>query len=383
MKAARESSTRSVDGTQRKPTAFRRSPTLDLAERVEEARSRGQSVLSLSTPTFADAEEPAGRSIALRTKLTPAEGDPGLRDAARTGFFARWQLPSHQLMVTAGAKAAIFSALKALVPPASPVLIIAPAWPSYEDIVRLAGLEAVFYETRHETGFTIADRALRERLRATGAGAILLSNPSNPTGRISTGTELRSLSEAAADSKAWLMLDESFSHVVFDRPAWQHSTVSHAQSLVLFNSFSKNFHLQGLRVGVAMVHESRFADVAAVHQTLLSAASSQSQALALASLAASDGDAGQYLSARAVGLRILARAGWDCGPSQGTFHLFPRVGDIEQVQKRMQTEGVFALPGHAFGAAYDEHLRFCFGRPEAEMLEIERRLDRAGLLDRK
>jgi aspartate/methionine/tyrosine aminotransferase len=363
----------------------RLSPTLSLAEEIDRARREGQSVLSLSTPTFPEITEANAIDFPFSNKLTPAEGLAPLRKAAREEFFGRWVLPDHQLFISAGAKIAEFAAMRAVLPEQSTVLIVGPAWPSYEDIVRMAGYRPVMLQLDPADNFTIRAGAVAEAFTASGAGAMILSNPCNPSGRVHTGEELAILMDQAESRGAFLMVDESFSNVMFDAAAWQRAVTRPSEYLLLFNSFSKNYHLQGLRVGVCMAHVRIYKQVVAAHQTLMSSAPSLSQAAALATLRHSDSipASSHYLASRAIALEIVERNGWQCSPNQGTFYIFPKLPQAEQTLARMRAEGLYPLSGDAFGARYGDHFRFCFGRPEEEMVEIRRRLERAGLLGQR
>jgi aspartate/methionine/tyrosine aminotransferase len=117
----------------------------------------------------------------------------------------------------------------------------------------------------------------------------------------------------------------------------------------------------------------------AVHQTLISSAPSFGQAAALAALRG--GPVANYAESRAISARIIARAGWACQPNQGSFYHFPRLPDAQTVLERLREAGLFALTGSTFGAPYADHLRLCFGRPAAEMAEIQRRIEASGLLE--
>lgn len=363
----------------------RLSPTLSLAEEIDRARLDGQSVFSLSTPTFPEITEANALDFRFSNKLTPAEGLAPLRKAAQEKFFGRWVLPDHHLFISAGAKIAEFAAMRALLPEKSTVLIVGPAWPSYEDIVRMAGHRPFMLQLDPADNFTIRASAVAEAFTASGASAMILSNPCNPSGRVHTGEELTILLDLAEGSKALLMVDESFSNVMFDAAAWQRAVTRPSDHLMLFNSFSKNYHLQGLRVGVCMAHEWIYKQVVAAHQTLMSSAPSLSQAAALASLQHSESIPASscYGASRSIALEIVERSGWQCSPNQGTFYIFPKLPHAEQTLARMREEGLYALRGDAFGARFKDHFRFCFGRPEEEMVEIRRRIVRAGLLERR
>jgi aspartate/methionine/tyrosine aminotransferase len=358
--------------------AFRRSPTLAVADQIEVARKAGQDVISLSTPSFPTHQSVEVAPLASGMRLSAPEGDPMLRAEVRSGLFGRWDLPDHGVCITAGAKVALFSVLRALPVSGAAVLVPGPAWPTYEDIVRLAGHLPHPVWTDFADGFRLDPDILADHLRRTKARAVFLANPGNPTGRIHTQAELHGALEACQTAGAVLVLDESFSEIIFDSTAWAASVVAHDPALVIVNSFSKNHHLQGQRVAACLMHRSRMDSFVAVHQTLISSAPSFGQAAALAALR--DGPVANYAEARAISTQIIARAGWPCQPNQGSFYHFPCLTDAQAVLAQLREVGLFALAGSAFGSPYGEHLRLCFGRPTTEMAEILKRIEASGLL---
>jgi len=344
---------------------LRRSPTLQLAASVEAALARGERAFSLSTPTFIDRT----RELDIdgnATRLSPPMGLAELRLAARAALLGKWTLPEHEIMVTAGAKAAIFSALRASCGAGDRVLIVGPHWPSYEDLAQLLFLEPVSLECRFSDGFTLDMKRVTEALDASGARAVLLSNPNNPTGRIHSARELTELSMAARARSALLLIDESFSGVIFDHEKWRASLCPFYERLVVVSSFSKSHQLQGLRVGVACVHTALLEDVLAAHQALTSAAPSLSQAAVMAFLER-QGEPVDYREQREAALDFVHAQGWPCVTAEGSFYLFPQVPDFEAFANRARASNVYLLPGTAFGEAYRGHLRLCFGKPMEEL----------------
>jgi len=361
---------------------FRRSPTLDLAEQITMAREAGRDLISLSTPSFPELDFSKLPWINGCNQLTPAEGSPELRKLARAIFFSRWNLPDHDLLIAAGAKLALFSAVKSLLPENSQVLVVTPAWPSYADFIEMAGHTPAYLATEFDDGFAIRRPAVDAAMRKSAAAAIVLSNPGNPTGRVYSSQELDILLTAAEENNAYLMLDESFSQFHFDEDQWVASSTRSSKKLVLFNSFSKNFYLQGLRVAACMAHTDAIKSIVAAHQTLISSAPSASQAITLALLqsqrkAPSPDD---YRESRAIAEQIINDAGWTAVPNSGTFYFFPRINHPEQTFEKLRNADMYPLEGSTFGEAYGSHLRFCFGKPAEEMREIQRRMASIGLL---
>ena len=346
----------------------RRSPTLALAAAVEAARASGETVYSLSTPTFTERMASLNLGTAS-TLLSPPQGVGRLRDLIHDTMLGKWNLPNHDVLITVGAKAAILSALRAACNAGDRVVILAPYWPSYADIVRTLFMEPVVFETRFEDGFSVDAAALAATVAGTGARAIVLSNPANPTGRIHPGREIDAMATVARETAALLLIDESFSGVVFAEERWRESVCSAYERLVVVNSFSKSHHLQGLRVGVCAAEGQLFDDIVSVHQTAASAASSLSQAAVLAQIDTGGGKP-DYSRARQMTIEFVRRQGWACRPAEGSFYCFPRIDGIDAFEEASSASSVFMLRGDAFGPAYADHVRLCFGKPAAELERI-------------
>ncbi len=346
---------------------LRRSPTLALAEAVTTARQTGETVYSLSTPTFRDRATALPAGIRPQTNLSPVGGIAELRDMARTKLFGKWTLPQHDCIIVGGAKASIFCIIRTMLPAGGRVLVVSPHWPSYVDLVELAHLRPVFLETRAGDGFAIDGERLRRALRESGARAVICSNPGNPTGRVLDQAEADALCRATADAGAILLLDESFSNIVFDERKWRASVCAPEDHVFVVNSFSKNYHLQGLRLGACLVHGDRTAHVIAAHQTLLSAAPTPSQAIAMQVANAAEAARDDYADQRRLMLGFAAAQGWPHLATEGGFYLFPQVENAPSFRRELKARGVLSLPGETFGAAYREHLRICFGKPVQEI----------------
>ena len=345
----------------------RASPTLELANNVAAARARGEEAWSLSTPSFPDFSA-AFQPDPSWTKLTPAEGLPDLRAAAQSQFFGHWTLPDHRCLITAGAKAGLFSALRSTLAPGTRVIVPTPTWPSYSDLCDAAHLTPVFFPTSAETGFTLDLGKLEALIASENPGAILVSNPCNPTGRILPGDSLENLLHLCDKHAILLMLDQSFSNVVSDQTVWRNSRAPASGNLILFDSFSKNHLLQGARVAAAMIPERLAGDFVATHQTIVSAAPTPGQKMALAALS---GENPPSLDRqRAMARDFITTMGWSHTPQEGTFYFFPRVPDIQAFEAFARQKNVYVLTGDAFGAGFEDHLRLCFGKSEDELAKV-------------
>ena len=346
---------------------LRKSPTLELAAAIDEARRAGRTAYSLSTPTFEDRSIAPPELASPKTTLSPAAGFPELRKKTRARLFAKWQHAQHDCVICGGAKAAIYCILRAMLSPGDRVLIVSPHWPSYEDLAELAHLDTRFLETRAEDGFALDAQSLEKALEQGNAKAVVCSNPGNPSGKILSHQELDTLRAATAAAGAFLLIDESFSGIIFDAEKWQSSVCAADNHIFVVNSFSKNFHLQGLRLGACLVPQTWSPQVIAAHQTILSAAPTPSQNMALQAISTVASDVDDYREQRHLMLEFIASRGWPHVATEGSFYIFPRIDKIDLFREQLEAHDVLSLPGEAFGAPYRNHTRICFGKPLHEV----------------
>lgn len=354
------------------------SPTLMIADRVNALRAAGQSAYSLSTPHFPEqADQLRWQSArSYTTMLTPPEGDPDLRSAMLETLFSRWRLPDNEVLVTAGAKSAIFSILAALLTSDDECLIISPDWPSYGGLCRLANCHPVHWYTRLENQFSINGPEIEKFVRGhPRLGAIILSDPGNPCGRAYRHEELKALQDICEHHGLYLIIDESFSASVVDLADWHERALQPSSCLHIVNSMSKNYFIQGLRIGACFVPNSSLGRILAVHQGVNSSASSLSQYAALDLIKRMDPAQdihSHYRPQRRLLGDFIDNAGWPCAPNEGSFYYFPQIPNAAAKLEKLAAQAVFCLPGNLFGAPYDSHARLCFYRP---MEELERILD--------
>lgn len=346
---------------------LRRSPTLDLAERVAQRARGGNQAVSLSNPSL-PATPVRFEPTAAWTKLTPAAGLPELREASKP-LFAPWTAPDHTLIIAGGAKAALFCVLRAACPPGTQVVVPTPAWPSYADLVTTAALSRASLPCHATNAFALDLEAMATMAAMPDTSAILLSSPCNPTGRILRCHEVEALVRMAHDHACLLIVDQSFSQIVFDDELWQASAGEAHERVALIDSFSKSYLLQGARVAPAFLPNWLADRAIAVHQTIFSAAPASAQFMALAAL-----DAGARMPRldpqRAVALELVQGLGWITPPSEGTFYLYPKVPNLEAWRARAEAAGLFALSGDAFAGHDVDHIRFAFARPLDELAAI-------------
>lgn len=188
-----------------------------------------------------------------RTKYTPSAGIPELRQAISQKFLKDNGLnyKSSQVIVSNGAKQSCFNAIAAVVNEGDEVIIPAPYWLSYPEMVRIVGGEPVFVQTREENSWKITPEDF-ENAMTPRTKMIILNSPGNPTGSIYTREELKALSEVAAEEDIYILSDEIYEKLTYDGA--EHVSVASVSPeaydlTITVNGFSKAYAMTGWRLG--------------------------------------------------------------------------------------------------------------------------------------
>jgi aspartate aminotransferase len=188
-----------------------------------------------------------------QTKYTPSSGIPELRQAIAKKFAAdnRIEYKPSQIIVSNGAKQSCYNAIAAVVNPGDEVIIPAPYWLSYPEMVRLAGAEPVIVPTREENNWKLTAEEF-ENAMTPKTKMIIINSPGNPTGSVYTREELRAISEVAAEEDIYILSDEIYEKLTYDGA--EHVSVAsltpEAYDLTItVNGFSKAYAMTGWRLG--------------------------------------------------------------------------------------------------------------------------------------
>ena len=227
--------------------------------RYKELLAGGRPVLSLGAGEPDVPMPEAGVEAAIRalkegkTRYAHMAGLPELRAAISRKFQEENGLDyaAENILVTSGAKQAIYTALTAVLNPGDEVLIPSPYWVTYPEAVRLLGAVPVEIATRFEEGFKLTPDALRAALTPRSK-LLLLNSPCNPTGAVYTRAELSALADVAVAADLYVLSDEIYEHILYNgavavSPASLSPEMAARTATV--NGFSKAFAMQGLRLG--------------------------------------------------------------------------------------------------------------------------------------
>jgi aspartate aminotransferase len=233
--------------------------TLSIDSKAKAMKSEGIDVCGFGAgePDFDTPEHIKAAAIAALeagfTKYTPSSGIPELRQAIADKFLLDNGIdykPS-QIVVSDGAKHSCYNAVLATCQPGDEVIIPAPYWLSYPEMVRLAGADPVFVHTKEENGWKLTAEEF-ENAMTPRTKMIILNSPGNPTGAVYTKEELDSLGKVAAEEEILILSDEIYEKLVYDETR-HYSIAGLAQEYydltITVNGFSKSYAMTGWRLG--------------------------------------------------------------------------------------------------------------------------------------
>jgi aspartate aminotransferase len=240
--------------------------TLAIDSKAKAMRAEGIDVCGFGAgePDFDTPEHiKAAAQAALETgftKYTPSSGIPELRQAISEKFATdnKLEYKPSQIIVSNGAKQSCYNAIMAVCEPGDEVIIPAPYWLSYPEMVRLAGAEPVIVPTSEENNWKITAEEF-EAAMTPKTKMIILNTPGNPTGSVYTREELRAITEVAAEEDIYILSDEIYEKLVYD--GTEHVSIAtispEAYDLTItVNGFSKAYSMTGWRLGYLAAPEA-------------------------------------------------------------------------------------------------------------------------------
>lgn len=353
------------------------SPTLALTALANEMKAAGRDVIGLSAgePDFDTPRHIKEAAVAALnkgyTRYTPVDGIPALKKAIVNKFAQENQLDYtlKQVMVSCGAKHTIYNAMQALLNPGDEVIIPAPYWVSYPDMVALAGGHSVIVNTTLQQGFKMTPKQL-DAMITDKTRLIILNSPSNPTGVCYTAAELAELGAVIRERPKRIMVltDDVYEHIMWTEEPFKNilnvCPELYDRTLVV-NAVSKSYAMTGWRIGYAAGPESLIQAMTIIQSQSTSNPTSIAQH---ATVAALEGDQ-SFISEMVKAFKerhdfvlkaLLEIQGVECLPCQGTFYIFPsfqgvmdRLGfktDNDLGQFLIEKAEVVVVPGSGFGA---------------------------------
>ncbi len=381
------------------------SPTIAVTQKARDLKAQGRDVIGLGAgePDFDTPDNIKEAAIAAirrgETKYTAVEGIPELRAAVAAKFKRENDLSyaASQCFVAPGGKAIIYNALLATLNAGDEVVIPAPYWVSYPDIVRLGGGTPVIIETKIEDGFRLTPEAL-EKAITPKTKWIIFNQPSNPTGACYTRDQLKALTDVLLKHPhVWVLTDDMYEHLVYG--GFTYHTIAQVEPrlyerTLTMNGVSKAYAMTGWRIGYCAGPEPLIRAMAKLQSQSASNASSISQWASVEALNGPQDFIPKFQRAfeerRDLVVAMLNQAsGIECPKPEGAFYVYPSIRkligkrgpsgkpiatDEDFAAELLESEGVAVVHGAAFGLS--PFFRISYATSNAVLEEACRRIQR-------
>ncbi len=324
------------------------------------------------------------------TRYTAVPGIPDVRKAivARHKEDFGTNYAPEEAIFTTGGKLAIFNAIQVLVDHGDEVIVPAPYWVSYKDIVQYAGATPVFLPTDEAEDFRVTADAVAAAITPR-TKAIILNTPSNPAGSVIAKDDLFAIVRTAAERGVWVLADECYIYLQFEGEPASAAQVAEARDhIVVLGSLSKTYAMTGWRAGFALGPKPVIAAMGKLQSQSTSNAATFVQKACVTALTSSQACVAEmradYVKLRDRILAGLASIpGITCTKPLGAFYVYPNVGayigkpgqpaSAMELSKRLLSEArVVAVPGEAFGTG--DHIRLSYAVSHEAVDEGVRRM---------
>ena len=383
------------------------SPTLAITAKALKLKSEGKDIIGLAagepdfdTPDFI--KEAAIKAIKSGfTKYTAVSGMPSLKSAIVEKFKNENGLDfrTDEVIVGVGGKQCIFNLCLALLEPDDEVIIPAPYWVSYTDIVQLAGAKPVIVQCGIEQSFKMTPKQLSSVI-SKNTKLIFLNSPSNPTGAVYSKTELRDLADILLDHPhVFIGTDDIYEHISLDETAFNNILMIEPKlksQVIILNGVSKAYSMTGWRIGYAAGPREIIKAMCKLQSQSTSNPTSISQVAAEAALRGNQDCIKPMIKAfkerHAFVLKALNEIeGIECIPAAGAFYAFADArnaikilfsknkisvaNDLAFSEFLLEDTGVAVVPGSAFGS--EGYFRISFATSMENLVEALKRIKKA------
>ena len=384
---------------------IKQSPTMEITARAQELKSNGSNIISLSVgePDFDTPQNIKEAGILAinqgKTKYTAVGGMPELKEAICNKFKKDNNLnySKEQIIVSTGGKQVLFNALLATLNPEDEVIIPAPYWVSYPDMIKLSGGEPVFVEAKLSNGYKLTANELEDAITPKTKW-LIFNSPSNPTGAGYSWDELKKLTDVLIKyPNIWIMSDDMYEHLAYDdfnfcTPAQVEPRLFNRT--LTTNGVSKGHAMTGWRIGYAA---GPVALIDAMHKIQSQSTSNPNTIAQWAALEALNGNQNYLIENKNIFQErrdivfdfLNSIEGIECPKPQGAFYIYASISKLigKRTTKNIQiindedfatellnTEGVAVVFGSAFGLS--PAFRVSYATSKKELIEACTRIKR-------
>lgn len=388
-----------MTGISKRAANMAESATLKMARLAGELKEQGKDIISLSLgePDFNVPEfvkEAAKKAVDDNySHYPPVAGYKDFREAISAKFKREngLEYPCEQIVVSTGAKHSLINIMLATVNPGDEVVLPAPYWVSYVEMVKFAEGVPVVIDTTIESDFKITPRQLRQAL-SPKTKAFVFSNPCNPSGSVYSKEELAALAEVFKESDCYIVSDEIYEYINFGEPHASMGVFEDIKERVItVNGVSKGYAMTGWRIGFIGAPTRVAKACEKVQGQFTSGANAVAQRAALAAISDGREEAAKmekvFHQRRDLLIELLKDApGMKLNVPQGAFYLFPDVSELygkkagdrkisgaqDLCQYLLEDCLVATTPGDAFGCP--DNIRLSYANSEEQLREAARRI---------
>ncbi len=370
-------------------TGIEESATMKMGSLAKKLQAEGKSVLnfSLGEPDFKTPGhicEAAKRALDLGyTHYVSSAGIEKLREAIAEKIREenKVDVSAENVIVTPGAKQAIYELMMSVLDDGDEVILLDPAWVTFESAVKLAGgipkwVKRLEEDVKYESLESVASENTK---------MIIINSPNNPVGYVLSDNELKEIAEFAVDHDLLVLSDEIYEKIIYGR---KHVSIASFDGMqartVIINGFSKTYAMTGWRIGYAVAPAEILEGMLKIQQHSVSCAPSIAQSAALTALSSPQDCVNemveQFKRRRDVIVRRLNEIGLRCLNPEGAFYAFVNTSnygnDMELTERLLKEAYIVVTPGSAFGVAGKNYVRFSFAASIEDILEGMGRIEK-------
>ncbi len=302
----------------------------------------------------------------------------------------RYQIPVQQeeVMLTVGGMEAIYLTLYSLINPGDEVIIPAPYWINYAQMVKLCGGVPIIIPTREENNFSVSEAELRNSV-TNKTKLIILNTPNNPTGCIYSEENLRMIAKIVTEQDLYIISDEVYQSLIYDnRKHFSVFTIPGMKDrMIVVDSMSKHFSMTGWRLGYAIAPAELVSNMAKLQENIASCAPLPSQHAAFEAYTKAQENQDSTILNEFAKRREIILSGIKSIPGltihgiDATFYAFVNISEFKInsltfAMELLKEQHVAVVPGRTYGEWYDNYIRIAFTLKEEKLKEAIERIRR-------
>ena len=370
------------------------SATLAMSQKSSEMKAQGIDVINMSVgePDFNtpdNIKQAAKKAIDENfSRYSPVPGYPDLRKAivAKLKNENGLEYTTNEVIVGTGGKQCVCNAVLALVNPGDEVIIPAPYWVSYPQMVKLAGGTPVIVNAGFDQDFKMTAEQLENAI-TDKTKMLILCSPSNPTGSVYSKEELAALAEVLKKHpEVFVLADEIYEHINY---IGKHHSIAQEpgmkEQVIIANGVSKAYAMTGWRLGYSCGNKVLIDAMKKIHQYAIMCSPTTAQFAAIEALKNGDESVSEMVKEYNRRRRVLVdgfrKLGFECFEPLGAFYVFPCIKSTglsseEFCEKLLLKEKILTVPGNAFGECGEGFIRACYASSMENIYEALRRIER-------